>query len=116
MSENDLIEDSRNINSKITIIRNEMNDAMKSSAQVIAIIALKSLNNFQLISQNITKSFDTLYGLQWHCIVGEMGFDSDSNHINGTFLSFTIGCIQIMLFQTIYQIPQQLKVWEKSFS
>jgi len=87
-----------------------MNDAVESSAEVIAIIALKSLNSFQLICENITNSLDKLYGPKWNCIIGQMGFHSNLNHINTTFLSFKIGYVQITLFQTNYQIPQQKEV------
>ncbi len=100
LSQSELISESRHKNAKIKINANEMHDVMKTYAQITTTIAIKSFNNFDQISQNITNSFNEKYGHQWNSIVGEIGVVSNAEHIVGTMISFSIGEMQIIIYQT----------------
>jgi len=77
-----------------------MNEVMKTNAQVVSMIAIKTFNNFHQISQNISNSFNEKYGKQWNSIVGEIGIDTSVEHIVGSLISFSVGEMQIVIYQS----------------
>jgi hypothetical protein len=77
-----------------------MQEVMKTYAEIVSKIAIKSYNNFHQISQNITNSFGEKYGQQWNTIVGEIGINTSVEHLIGSLISFSIGEMQIIIYQT----------------
>jgi hypothetical protein len=97
--EYDYVSDARKRNAVLTVVKNEMTEAMKEHALVISLISLKSYNDFKSISANISSSLELFYKQHWVCSVSIKSSQITSGYIKDTFISLTIEDIQITIFQ-----------------
>jgi hypothetical protein len=98
-AENDFISDARKTNAVLTVVKNEMTEAMKEHAIVISLISLKNHNDFKSISANISSSLELLYGHHWVSSISISSSQITSGYIKNTFISMTVEEIQITIFQ-----------------
>jgi tetrahydromethanopterin S-methyltransferase subunit B len=100
VTQKNLISNALRNTTKLTVIKSEMNDEMQKKLLDITLTALKLFNNFESIAKNISDSLDATYGKYWNCFVGHNGTHAYARYINETYISFIVGEIQFVLFQT----------------
>jgi hypothetical protein len=98
-ADNEFISDARKTNAVLTVVKNEMTEALKEHALVISLIALKTHNDFKSISANISSSLELSYGYHWVSSVSIKSSEITSGYIKNTFISLTIEEIHITIFQ-----------------
>ncbi len=99
-SSNDVIIQARNTNSNITIYVNEMKQEMKDYAISHSSKALKSFNDIKSIAESNVNAFNERYGKSWHCLIGENIAHNSLYHDIGSYLSFSIEDLKIILYKT----------------
>jgi hypothetical protein len=99
VSQKDLISNAlRNL--KVNVTKSEMSVEMQEESLNVTLLALKLFDNYGSIAKNISDSLDAMYGKFWHCFVGHTETYAYVRYINGTYISFIVGEIQFILFQT----------------
>ena len=81
-----------------------MSETMKAQAITTAIIAFQEFNTYEKISNNISGVFDQMHGEYWQCVIGPHGFNARFNYIAGTYLAFSFGDAQVVMFQIMKQV------------
>lgn len=89
---------------KVKIVECEMSETMKAQAITTAIIAFQEFNTYEKISANISGVFDQMHGEYWQCVIGPHGFNARFNYISGTYLAFSFGDAQVVMFQIMKQV------------
>jgi hypothetical protein len=96
----DAILESRITNPTITIHKTELETEHENFAVEVIKKAIHALNDFDSIAKNITEILNKKFGDFWQVFVGTNPIETNSNHINGTYIHVTIEQIIIILFQT----------------
>ncbi len=92
--------DARKQDSVLSIVKNEMNETMKEHIIGVSLIAIKTFNDFESISKNISASLERSYSYHWVCSISPKSGEIYAKYFPNTMLSFTIADLQIILFQT----------------
>ena len=99
-SYNDLIVESRRQINNIRIFECEMNKGVQEICVQLSADVLKRFSNIKSISDSIVNELDKRYGRKWHCFLGNSFEHSTLMHEFGTYLSFTINELRIIIYKS----------------
>jgi len=79
--------------------KSTMNEEMKQHAMATAFRALSQYTLEKDAAKYIKQEFDSFYGRQWHCVVGQH-FGCYVSHFLAQFVYFYVNSIAVMLYRT----------------
>ncbi|KAI1723769.1 dynein light chain type 1 domain-containing protein [Ditylenchus destructor] len=83
----------------VAVKKSTMNESMEQHAMRIAFKALSKFPVEKDAAKYIKQEFDSVYGRQWHCVVGQH-FGCYVSHFLTQFVYFYMNSIAVMLYRT----------------
>jgi len=100
---------------ELKIVETEMISEMKDFTISTITQLVQSLENIELIPENLIKKFNDLYGRNWNCFMSENFIKSSANYKTGTYIKIKINKMVLVLFQTSNQSANEVYLLEENF-
>ena len=95
-----LAESRRSLNSSLTINSNEMTEEVQEFCVNQTKEALKKYSDIKSMADSIVYAMDDRFGNCWNCFIGQDFSHNSLLHVFGTYFSFAINDLKIIVYKT----------------